>query len=129
MRTTFPLALVLCLGIALLMFQGSGFNALVSGSQEPGQLGDAVEKQADSSAVQQDQDLDVSRTSSGDGTIAGLILSGGSGIVSVVGLVAKAPITLQRLGFPGWFAVPIGFGFYILGAIGLFQLVSGRTLE
>lgn len=129
MRTTFPLAVVLCVGIALLLFSGSGFNALVSGSQSPGPVGEAVEQQSQDSAIREGNDIDVSRSASDEGSIAGLILSGAGGIIGVVQMIALAPLTMQRLGFPTWMAVPIGSLFYILGGIGLFQVVSGRIYE
>jgi hypothetical protein len=129
MRTTFPLALILSIGIALLMFSGSGFNAIVEGSQEPGELGENINEEANQSAVQASDSVGVENTGEDDGSIAGLIISGGSGIVQTISLVATAPVTLQRLGFPAWFALPVGSLIYIVVGVGIFQVLSGRTYE
>jgi len=128
MRTTFPLAVVLCLGVALLLFSGSGFNAIVSGSQSPGPLADALGQQADQSPVQ-DGSISVSRSASDEGSVAGLILGGSQTAFQVVNLLAFLPITMQRLGFPSWFAVPVGSLVYIIVAIGIAQFVSGRIYQ
>jgi len=128
MRTTFPLAVVLCLGVALLLFSGSGFNAVVSGSQSAGPLGDALGQQADQSPVQ-DGNISVSRSASDEGSIAGLILGGSQTAFQVFNLLAFLPITMQRLGFPSWFAVPIGSLVYIIVGVGIAQFVSGRIYQ
>jgi hypothetical protein len=128
MRTTFPLAVVLCLGIALLLFSGSGFNAIVEGSQDAGPLGDNIEQKANESPVQNGS-IAVSRSASDEGSIAGLILGGSTAAIKSFELLAFLPITMQRLGFPEWFAVPIGSLVYIVVAIGIAQFVSGRIYE
>jgi len=128
MRTTFPLAVVLCLGVALLLFSGSGFNAIVSGSQSPGPLGDALGQQADQSPVQ-DGNISVSRSASDEGSVAGLILGGSQSAFQALNLLAFFPQTLQRLGFPTWFALPIGSLVYVVVGIGIAQFVSGRLYQ
>lgn len=128
MRTTFPLAAVLCIAVALLLFSGSGFNAIVSGSQSPGPLGDALGEQADASPVQEGN-VSVSRSASDEGSIAGLILGGSQTAFQVFNLLAFLPITMQRLGFPSWFAVPIGSLVYIVVGVGIAQFVSGRIYQ
>jgi hypothetical protein len=128
MRTTFPLAVVLCLGVALLMFSGSGFNAIVSGSQDAGPLGSALGEQANESAVQEGN-ISVSRSASDEGSVAGLILGGSQTAFQVFNLLAFLPITLQRLGFPAWFATPVGSLVYIVVGIGVAQFVSGRIYQ
>jgi hypothetical protein len=128
MRTTFPLAVVLCLGVALLLFSGSGFNAIVSGSQSPGPLGDALGQQADQSPVQ-DGSISVRRSASDEGSVAGLILGGSQSAFQALNLLAFFPQTLQRLGFPTWFALPVGSLVYVVVGIGIAQFVSGRIYE
>jgi hypothetical protein len=128
MRTTFPLAVVLCLGVALLLFSGSGFNALVSGSQSPGPLGDALGQQGEQSPVQ-DGNISVSRSASDEGSVAGLILGGSQSAFQALNLLAFFPQTLQRLGFPTWFALPVGSLVYVVVGIGIAQFVSGRIYE
>lgn len=125
MRTTFPLAVVLCLGVAMLLFTGSGFNGLITGSQSPGPLGDALGQQAEDSPVN-DGNISVSRSASDEGSVAGLILGGSQTAFQVFNLLAFLPLTMQRLGFPSWFAVPLGSIVYIIVGVGVAQFVSGR---
>lgn len=129
MRTTYPLFVVIALGVMLLMFQGSGFNALIQGSQAPGPVGDEVESQGNSSVANDEQSLNASRQASDEGSIAGLILSSGRGVVDVFVLIALLPSTLQRLGFPLWFAAPVGSMVYIISGIGIVQFIRGSTLR
>jgi|APHM01.1.fsa_nt_gi hypothetical protein len=127
-RTLFPIVAVLALGVALLMMQGSGFNALITGSQDPGPLGDAIGNQADSSPANEGS-LNATRSAAGEGSIAGLILGGGETALDVVGLLALLPVTLERLGFPTWFALPLGSIVYIISGLGIAQFVSGRVFR
>lgn len=128
MRTTFPLALVLCLGVAMLLFAGSGFNGLVTGSQSPGPLGDAIGQQSERSPVNNGS-ISVSRSASDEGSVAGLILGGTQTAFQAFNLLAFLPVTMQRLGFPSWFAVPIGSIVYIIVGLGIAQFVSGRIYK
>jgi hypothetical protein len=127
-RTTFPLAVVLCLAVSLLMFSGSGFNALVDGSQSAGPVGDALGEQANESAVQ-DGNISVSRSASDEGSVAGLILGGSKTAFQIFNLLAFLPFTMQRLGFPTWFALPIASLVYVLVGLGIAQFVSGRIYQ
>lgn len=127
-RTTFLLATVLCIGLTMTLFAGSGFNSLVTGSQEPGQLADSVNDRANDSVVNDEENISSDRTGS-SGSLAGLILSSARTIGQVVGLISLLPITLQRLGFPAWFAVPLGSVVYVIGGIGIVQFLSGRVLR
>lgn len=128
MRTTFLLATVLCIGLAMALFAGSGFNALVQGSQAPGPLADSVEEQGNQSVINENQSVSSDRTGS-SGSLAGLILSSARTIGEIVGLVSLLPFTLQRLGFPAWFALPIGSVAYIIAGIGVVQFLSGRIFQ
>jgi len=127
MRTTYPLAVILALGLATAFFAGSGFNAIVDGSQERGPAAEQLSEKGNSSTLNQDQNLSADRAS--DGTIAGLVLSTGGSVIKFVQMVSLLPLTLQRLGFPSWFAGSVGSVFYIISGIGIFQFISGRVLQ
>jgi hypothetical protein len=127
-RTLFPIAAVLALGVALLMMQGSGFNSLVAGSQTAGPLGDAVTAQGESSPANEGS-LNATRSAAGEGSVAGLILGASSAVLDVVGLLALLPLSLERLGFPAWFALPVGSIVYIVCGLGVAQFVSGRVFR
>jgi|APHM01.1.fsa_nt_gi hypothetical protein len=128
MRTTFPLAVILALGIASAFFVGSGFNALVEGERDLGQVQNEVNKSAGGSPVAQEE-LESNRRGTEDGSIVDLVLSSAGDIAKFVGLVAILPVTLQELGFPTWFAAPVGSLVTIIVSIGLIQFVSGRVLR
>ena len=127
-RTAFLVAIVMSIGLSMALFAGSGFNALITGSQDSGPLGDAIEEEGDKSVVNQDQNISSDRTGS-SGSLAGLILSSARTIGRIVGLVSLLPVTLQRLGFPTWFAVPLGSIVYIVAGLGIVQFLSGRVLQ
>lgn len=125
-RTAFLLAVVLSIGVMMTLFAGSGFNALVAGSQDAGPLSDAINNQGSDSVVNGSEDISSDRTGS-SGSLAGLVLSSARRIGDVIGLVSFLPITLQRLGFPRWFALPLGSVVYLIAGIGIVQFLSGRV--
>lgn len=127
-RTAFLMAIVLSIGVMMTLFAGSGFNALVTGSQSPGQLSERIQGQADESTLNDDQNITSDRTGS-SGSVAGLVLSSARRVGNVIGLVSMLPITLQRLGFPRWFALPVGSVVYIIAGLGLVQFLSGRIFR
>jgi uncharacterized protein (DUF983 family) len=44
-------------------------------------------------------------------------------------MVVLLPMTLVDLGFPVWFAVPVGAPATIVASIGVIQFVTGRVLR
>jgi len=129
MRTTFPLAVVLALGIVMLMFQGSGFNALVQGSQSPGPIGDEIQERGNESAVGQNGNITGERPASDEGSLTGIIIDTAGSILNIISLVVLLPQTLQRLGFPSWFAYSIGSVLYLIAGVGAIQFITGRILR
>jgi len=129
MRTVYPLTVVLSIGIILLMFQGSGFNALVQGSQSPGAVGDQIQEQGNESAIRDNESISGERPSSDEGSLTGVIINTGGQVLNIVALVLLLPQTLLRLGFPSWFALPVGSLVYIVSGIGMIQFVTGRVLR
>jgi len=124
MRTTLPLALTVALFLSAAFFAGSGFNAVVGGDRGMQDLREEVD---DSAEVDSGDDLSAQRGSD-ESSIVGLVVGAGQTLSSVVGLVILLPITLQKLGFPLWFATPLGAGAQIIATIGLFQFITGREL-
>lgn len=127
-RTAFLLTVALSIGLAMAFFAGSGFNGLVTGSQDTGPLSEDIKEQGNQSVLNDDENISSDRTGS-SGSLAGLILSSARAIGEIVGLVSLLPVTLQRLGFPSWFAVPLGSVVYIVAGLGVVQFLSGRVLE
>lgn len=125
MRAAFALALALSMAMAGLFMAGSGFNAAVGQDGSTPTISGSLEDRGNSSSV----DFSSSARSEDDGSIAGFIISGTSEVVSMFGMVLLMPLTLRQLGFPQWFAYPIGLGFYVLVTLGIAQFAAGRIFR
>ena len=128
-RTTYPLALILCFGLVMALFAGSGFNGIVNADRGAGQATDELQEQGNASKINDGESIDASRAASDEGSIAGVVLSGGRSALSILGMIALLPVTLQNLGFPLWFVTPVGSVFYVISGLGIIQFISGRVLE
>lgn len=128
MDTKTTISLVLAFGVAFTLLAGAGVGGLYG--QSP--------NDADSSRTIGDvaSDADVDPDSEGEGlgadvagdnepTLVGLAISGGRFAAQLVASVTIFPYTLIRLGFPRYFAVPIGSVLQIIAFIGLIQFIRG----
>lgn len=129
MRTTYPLMVLFAIGLAGAFFAGSGFNGLVQGDGGTQQVSDVVNNSADGSVVGDSESLTGSRETTGDGSIVGLVIGGGRVIGSVIGKIVLLPFTLMQLGFPAWFALPVGAFSELVVSVGLIQFITGRVLR
>lgn len=126
MRTLYPLLVVLALGAATIVWTLSGVGAIYGVSDPIGDgspASDALENQAENSSA--NQGVESSARSSGD-SVVGLIFSGLGTIVSVASMVVLLPWELQRLGFPHYFAYPIGLLAQTLVGVGIIQFATNR---
>ena len=125
MRTTPVIALVLAFGVAFALMSGSGIGQAVFG-ENPGEAESAstLEDISEDVSVQEDEG-GVSADVAGDNepTLVGFAISGGQFILQTVAAVALLPITLTRLGFPSYFAIPMGGLAQIIATIGLYQFL------
>jgi hypothetical protein len=126
MRTTLPLVIVLAMMITAGFFAGSGFNGLVDGEANIDPVETEVEQRAEESATGSGN-FTASRSGGDDGSIVGLVVGGAEDLFEFTALIALLPITLQQLGFPDWFAFPIGAVLQIIVSIGVLQFVTGRV--
>lgn len=127
MNTNMVWFIVAVLGMTALMWNLSGMDAALSGPDPASDLesGDELEERAP-----ENPSLNGSADSSaGEGDIVGVIISGGQGIVNFIGMLVLLPVELQRLGFPQWFAYPLGRLVQIIGVIGLYQFVTNRVMK
>lgn len=129
MRTQFALAATLALFLSMAFFAGSGFNEMVRGDRGSGQLDDQIQGAANDSALSENGSLKASRSASDDGSIAGLIISGGQQGLDALMVVVMLPTTLMNLGFPAWFAGGVGNIIRIVVGIGFVQFVLGRVYQ
>lgn len=127
MNTNMVWFIVAVLGMSALMWNMAGMDDVLSGPDPAGDLqsGDELEEKAPGTP-----ELNGSADSSaGEGDIVGVIISGGQGITDFIGMLVLLPVELQRLGFPQWFAYPLGRVIQIIGVIGLYQFVTNRVMK
>lgn len=132
MRSKSVIGVVLAIGLASALLGGSGVGAAVFGEQPAGAdsartLEDIGE---DASVDADDKDSGLVGDVAGDNepTVIGLAIAAGAFITRLVAAVALVPLALSRLGFPLWFAAPVGSILEIIAFIGLAQFVTGREL-
>lgn len=133
MNTKSIFGVVLCFGLAFALVAGSGLGAAVFG-ESPGDAETSrtlediqSEASVDEDAKNADGGLSADIGTDNEPTLVGVAISGGQFLTSLVGAVALLPVTLMRLGFPNYFAVPVGGIAQILAFIGLVQFI--RTGE
>lgn len=130
MRTKTIIGLLLCFGVAFALLSGSGVATSVFGESAAGaETTKTVGQVADNSSVDgsgNESGIRADVTGDNEPTVTGVALAGGQFAVRLVGAVALLPVTLMRLGFPAYFAVPIGGVAQILAFIGLIQFITGR---
>jgi hypothetical protein len=132
MRSKSVLGVVLAFGVAFALLAGSGIGAAVFGAS-PGDADTArtledISEDASVDAEDPDGGFAADVTGDNEPTVVGVAISGGQFVAQLVGAVALLPVTLMRLGFPRYFAVPIGGVAQVIAFIGLAQFVAGREL-
>ena len=129
MRSKSVLGVVLAFGVAFALLAGGGIGAAVFGAS-PGDADTARTLEDISTDASVDTDAEgggLSADVAGDNepTLVGVAISGGQFAAQLVGAVALIPVTLIRLGFPRYFAVPVGGVLQVIAFIGLVQFVRG----
>lgn len=129
MRSKTVLGVVLAFGVAFALLSGSGIGAAIFG-EGPGdaETSRTLDEIGDDAGVDGDgEGSGLSADVAGDNepTLVGVAISGGQFAAQLVGAVALMPVTLMRLGFPAYFAIPIGGVAQIIAFIGLIQFVRG----
>jgi len=132
MRAKSVLGVVLCFGLAFALLSGSGIGAAVFGAA-PGDADtartlDDVGEQASVDEDTENSGLAGDVTGDNEPTIVGLAISAGSFVTELVVAVGLLPVALMRLGFPQYFAVPVGSIAQVIAFVGLAQFVTGREL-
>ena len=132
MRSKSVLGVVLAFGVAFALLAGSGIGAAVFGAC-PGDADTArtledISEDASVDAEDPDGGFAADVTGDNEPTVVGVAISGGQFVAQLVGAVALLPVTLMRLGFPRYFAVPVGGVAQVIAFIGLAQFVAGREL-
>lgn len=125
MKGTFPVLVVLTIGVAAAMVTASGFAA-VWGAPPP-QV-DKASDQVDESAgnLNPNSGPVAGPVSSSESDVVGLITSGLGAMTDLAGAVVLFPITLMQLGMPAWAAVPLGSVAEILVGVSLIEFATNR---
>ncbi|MCQ4334599.1 hypothetical protein KM295_14160 [Natronomonas sp. F2-12] len=132
MQTKGVLGLVLAFGLAFALLSGSGIGAAVFG-ESPGdaETTRTIDEVANQSSVDESDEGGLQSDVTGDNepTLVGLAISGGKFLVGLVGAVALLPLTLMNLGFPAYFALPVGGIAQIIAFVGLVQFTRIGELK
>jgi hypothetical protein len=125
MRNTAPMLLVFAIAVSGTMLAMSGFGAVWGA--EPPQTQAAQEQLANNASEANPNNGPISGpVSSGDSDIVGLIANGLGSVTDWVGAVVLLPVTLKKLGFPWWFAAPLGSLAYIITGFGIIEFATNR---
>lgn len=133
MQTKAVFGVVLCFGLAFALVAGSGIGASIFGESpgdaEASRTLEDIQSEAsvDEDATNSEGGLSADIGTDNEPTLVGVAIAGGQFLTSLVGAVALLPVTLMRLGFPNYFAVPVGGIAQVIGFIGLVQFI--RTGE
>lgn len=122
-NTTYPVMIVMALGVAGMMWGMSGFGAMYDSGADDLESADALNQSAEDSSV---TGFGADAGPNQGGNIIGLIFAGLDRLVDIAGLVLLLPMELHNIGFPLWFAVPIGVLCQTIVGIGIFEFASQR---
>lgn len=125
MRTIAPVMVVMALGVAGMMLGMSGFNDAWGA---PAPQTSAAQEELNQSAERVDpQETPISGpVSAADSSTVGLIASALGTITDMVAAVVVLPLTLINLGFPPFFAVPLGLLAQLITGVGLIEFAVNR---
>jgi len=133
MRSKGAIGVILAFGLAFALMSGSGIGAIVFGENpDDAESSGTLDELIDGADVDEDEDggggLSGNIGDDNEPTVTGFVISGAQFITELVRAVALLPLTLMRLGFPSYFAVPVGGIGQIIAFVGLIQFVTGREL-
>lgn len=125
MRTLAPIMVVLALAVSGSMLGMAGFWDAWGA---PAPQTDAAQDQLEENQDQVNpNDVPVEGpVSSGESDVVGLIANGLGSMTDLAGAVIVLPITLINLGFPAWFAIPVGSLGYLLAGVGVIEWATNR---
>ena len=122
-RMTVAPAFVISMAVAAAILSGSGFNDEVGIS-----YGVGLDNAADDLREQAHQDFEGSVISQAINLI-GLAISGISIVVDTFVWVYLFPLALTNIGFPWWFAYPVGLPVLYINLIGTAALLRGINIR
>lgn len=125
MRTIAAVLMVLAIGTAGAMLGASGFSQ--AWGADPPQTTAAQEQVNNSSyGLNPNKGPVAGPVSASDSNIVGLIANGLGSLTDLAGAVVVLPLTLINLGFPAWFALPLGGLAYTIAGVGIIEFATNR---
>ena len=122
MHTKDVFGVVMALALAFALIAGSGVGATIFGQNPDTQGLDKF-----SEAAEENKDPEFSVVSAiAQAPFVGAILQFGEMVRTFIAVVGLLPLWLMRLGFPNYFAAPVGVFAQLIASIGLFQVITGR---
>lgn len=129
MRGSWAIGLVIAFAVTGAMFAGSGFNAAVAGDSDTSGVQEAISDKSGEGPVSNNGGLGGDPRASNDGTIIGFIIQAVDYGLTLALTVLVLPNLLVNLGFPSWFASPVGWVVQIATSVSLLQFAIGRILR
>lgn len=132
MNTKTPLFVVLSLGVAVAIVQGSGAIGMwgMAGPADDLQSGDELRRQYDNHRLQEGSGgLNGTVNPESDSSIVGVILGTVPKMIGLLVVPGLLSHELATLGLWSWVAVPLGLLANLVTYIGGFQVVTGRLYE
>lgn len=126
MDTKYPVLVAIAFALTGMMFTMSGASAAFGGQGGAPALEEDVNDSAEESSA---NESDFESDTRSAGSIVGFVISAASQVANFAGLVIGLPVALQQLGFPRFFAYPIGLATQLLVSVGFVQFVSGRVFR
>jgi hypothetical protein len=123
MNTKNVFGVVICFAVMFAIISGSGVGATIFGVENQETTG--LDKLSETAEENKDPSFDV-LSALGQGPFVGAILQFAGMVRTFITVVGLLPLYLMRLGFPNWFAGPVGVLAQLIASIGLFQVVTGR---
>lgn len=131
MKMSPVIGMVLALSVSFTLLAGSGIGAAVFG-ENPGdaRVANTVGDIGEDASVDEDKEgggLSADVAGDKEPTLVGFALSSVGFLTKMVAAVALLPFTLMNLGFPGYFALPVGSLAQIITFAGLGRAASGAS--
>ncbi len=127
MRTVPVVMAVMALGVSFALVSGAGVGDIIFGLDSPPQdpgIYEGIEAGAAEASPESGTQADVGGDN--EPTTVGIALRGGQFLMSMITMVAVLPVGLMRLGFPSFFAIPVGSVAQIIVFIGVIEFVTNR---
>jgi len=121
MKVTVPMLFVICFAVAGGLMAGSGFNDAVGIDKATGLQDDADQLSEDASSYRADRGGSVE-------SYLGFTTQATGAIVGALKWSLMLPLALQNVGFPAWFAGPIGVPIQFVNYIGVWQIIRGMNI-